>query len=132
MDHILWWYDVLVSHGALYGVFIPPGHSLQRNSIMGTMWSYKNAGPSKHSERPAMSDLINKLLLDSKLFSKETSHLRNIAIAAQGDGYAALHNIMRLAHPLLSEIQVESRIPTQSNTMSFSTYINNVHTYVKR
>ena len=132
MDHIMWWYDVLVNHGALYGVFIPPGHSLLKNSIMGTMWTKKNAGLSKHSERPAMSALVNKLLLNEKLYSKETIHLRNIAIAAQGDGYAALHNIMRLSHPLLSETQVESRIPSQSNTMPFSMYVNNVHAYIKR
>ena len=108
VGNILTWYQTITNHGALFGIFIPPGHSLVPNEVMGNMWNVANAGAIKHAERPLMSGLIMKLLLDVKIYTKETIHLRAIAEAADGDGYAALHNFLRPHHPRLSETLVES------------------------
>jgi hypothetical protein len=43
----------------------------------------------------------------------------DIVKAARGDGYAALHNILRLHHPRPTEQIVEVKYPSQNVSMQF-------------
>lgn len=132
-DRALIWYRSLVAHGAMYGIWIPPSNSLRKGKVMGTLWDPSLVDSAKFAEEYEMSNHLAKFLATEDLFPKTCDDLRNIVDASTGNGYVALHNIMRaLHHPNLSEKVVEQKIPFQKTSMDFGRYVQNVDAYVER
>ncbi len=130
--NLLLWYQDLETHSSLYGIYIPPTNTLQIGNTMGSEWSKKNVGEEKHSNRTKMSSLLHMLLNNENMFPKNAPEMRNIVTAARGDGYLALHNIMRLEHPLLNEDAIQLEIPIQNIGHTFGDHVNNMSNYVER
>jgi hypothetical protein len=75
--------------------------------IMGRYWSKTLLGETINGRRRTMESHIHKLLLTDDLFSKDCDNeYRDIIKASGGNGYAALHNIIRLHLPQLTEKKV--------------------------
>ena len=81
-----------------------------------------------------MSQQIYKLLQKDTIYSKETMHLLDVVLASNGDGYIALHNIMRYAHPALTDHEVETSktMPQLTNKDTFASYIRQVNEFFSR
>jgi hypothetical protein len=127
------WYSILVAHGEMCGVFIPPWDSIAPDLIMGCYWSTKLLGETIHGRRRTMESHVNKLLLTDGLFSKDCDdEYQDIVKASDGNGYAALHNILRLHHPRLTEKKVETKILTQSVVMRFGHHIRAIQEHLFR
>jgi hypothetical protein len=127
------WYDNLALHGAIYGVFVPPSNSVAQHSIMGTFWSKKLMGVAIHGRRSTMESHIYKLLLSDGLFATECrEEYLDIVKVAGGNGYAALHNILRLHHPRLTDQIVEVKYPSQTVSMRFGEHVKLVQQYIDR
>ena len=124
------WYQDLWTHGKLNGIFIPNPESFAKDTPMGTEWAtlYRH----RHWERPKMKALLHRFLNTQNMFPKEIPELQQIVAASRGDGYEALHNIMRLEHPVLNETPVELTIPAQTSSMTFGQHIQNVIVFVER
>jgi hypothetical protein len=90
------WYGILVVHIEMCCVFVPPWNSIVPDSITGQYWSKKLLGETIHDRRRTMESHIYKMLLTDGLFSKDCDEeYRDIVKASGGNGYAALHNILR-------------------------------------
>jgi hypothetical protein len=127
------WYRILVTHGETNGVFIPPWEIIAPNSVMGRYWDKKLLGETIHGRRRAMESQVNKLLLIDELFSKDrTEEYRDIIRAAHGIGYAALHNILGLHHPQLTERKIETKIPSQGISTSFGSHVRDIQEHLTR
>jgi hypothetical protein len=86
---------------------------------------------------------VHKLLLADGLFSEDCDNEYHDSVKASGgNGYTALHNILRIQHPRLIEKKVETKIPVQTISMRFGHHIcaiqehlfweeTGVHTYSK-
>jgi hypothetical protein len=123
-DETLGWYSILVAHGEMCGVFIPPWDSISPDLIMGRYWSKQLLGETIHGRRRTMESHVHKLLLTDGIFSKDyDDEYQDIVKASDGNGYAALHKILRLHHPRLTEKKVETKIPTQSVGMRFGHHV---------
>jgi hypothetical protein len=67
---------------------------------------------------------VHKLLLTDALFSKDyKKEYLNIVKASSGNEYVALHNILRLHHPCITEKKAETKIPTQGVSMRFGHHV---------
>jgi hypothetical protein len=127
------WYDNLALHGAMYGVFVPPSGSIAPHTIMGTPWSKKLMGATIHGRRSTMESHLYKVLLSDGLFPTECrEEYLDIVKAARGDGYAALHNILRMYHPRLTEQIVEVKYMSQTVSMRFGEHVKLVQQYIDR
>jgi hypothetical protein len=127
------WYDIMVAHGEMNGMFIPPSFSITPELIMGNLWTKRLIGETIHARRKTMSNHLHKILMTEDMFSKDCQdEYREIVRAARGDGYAALHNIMRLHHPRLTERRVETKYPSQYVTACFTQHAKDVQVYIDR
>jgi hypothetical protein len=52
--------------------------------------------------------------------------LRDIVMASDEDGYEALYNILRLVHPKLTNMKVETKIPCQGISDTFAHHVKNI------
>ena len=116
----------LVSHGATYGMFIAPWNTVSKHNIMGYNWTKTNIGVNKHKECNCMSVLIHQLLSSDEIFAKHSEDLPEIVKATDNDGYLTMYNILHLVHPLLSEEDVQARIPQQPAGLTFLQHVNNI------
>jgi hypothetical protein len=117
------WYGIFVAHGEMCTVFIPPWDSIMPDSIMGLYWTKKLLSETIHIRR-TMESNVHKLLLTDGLFAKDCDEeYRDIVKASGGNGYAALHNMLRLHHQRLTDRKVETKIPTQSISMRFGNHV---------
>jgi hypothetical protein len=74
---------------------------------------------------------VHKLLLTDGLFSKDCDEeYRDIIKASGGNGYAALHNILRNHHPRLTEKKVETKIPSQGITTRFGHHVRAIQEHL--
>jgi hypothetical protein len=90
------WYGILVAHGEMCGVFIPPSDSIMPYSIMGQYWSKHILGEMIHGRRRMMESHVHTFLLTDGLFAKYCEkEYRDIVKASGGNGYAALRNMVR-------------------------------------
>jgi hypothetical protein len=122
-----------MAHAEMCGVFIPPWDSIMPDSIMGQYWSKKFLGETINGRRRTMESHVHKLLLTDGLFSKDCDEkYRDIVKASRGNGYAALHNIMRLHHPRLTEKKVETRILAQSISTHFGHHVRAIQDHLYR
>jgi hypothetical protein len=80
-----------------------------------------------------MESHVHKLLLTNGMFSKDCDEeYRDIVKASSGDGYAALHNILRSHHPRLTDKKVETNIPAQSIGTRFGHHVRAVQDHLFR
>jgi hypothetical protein len=127
------WYGILVAHGEMCGVFVPPWDSITPGSIMGRYWSKKLLGETIHGRRRTMESHVHKLLLTNGLFSKDCDEeYRDIVKASSGNGYATLYNILRSHHPRLTDKKVETKIPAQSIGTRFGHHVRAVQDHLFR
>jgi hypothetical protein len=127
------WYGILMAHAQICGVLIPPWDSIMPDSIMGHYWSKKLLGETIHGRRRTMASHVHKLLLTDGLLSKDCDEeYRDIVKASGVNGYAALHNILRLRHPRLTEKKVETRIPAQSISTHFGHHVRAIKDHLYR
>jgi hypothetical protein len=127
------WYGILVAYGEMCGVFIPPWDSIMPDSIMGLYWSKKLLGETMHGRRRTMESHVHKLLLTDGLFAKDCDEeYRDIVKASGGNGYAALHNMLRLHHPRLTDRRVETKIPTQAISVRFGHHVRAIQDHLFR
>jgi hypothetical protein len=127
------WYSILVAHGEMCGLFIPPWDSVVSDLVMGRYWSKKIWGETIHGRCRTMESHVHKLLLTDGIFSKDCDdEYHDIVKASDGNGYAALHNILQLHHPCLTEKKVETQIPTQSVGMRFGHHIRAIQRHLFR
>jgi hypothetical protein len=109
------------------GVFVPPWDSIMPGSIMGRYWSKQLLGETIHRRRRTMESHVHKLLLIDGLFSKDCDEeYRDIVKASVGNGYAALHNILRSHRPRITDRKVETHIPAHSIGTRFGHHVRAV------
>jgi hypothetical protein len=114
------WYGVLVAHAYMCGVCVPPWDIIMPGSIMGRYWSNKLLGETIHGRRRTIES-----------FSKDCDEeYHDIVKASGGNGYAALHNILRSHHPRLTDKKVETNIPDQSIGTCFGHHIQAVQDHL--
>jgi hypothetical protein len=107
--------------------------SIMTDSIMGLYWSKKLLGETIHRRRRMMESHVHKLLLTDGLFTKDCDEeYSDIVKASGGNRYAALHNMLRLHHPRLTDRKVETKIPTQSISMRFGHHIRAIQDHLFR
>jgi hypothetical protein len=127
------WYGILMAHAEMCGVLIPSLDSIMPDSIMGQYWIKKLLGETIHGRCRTMESHVHKLLLTDGLFSKDCDdEYRDIVKASGGNGYDALHNILRLHHPHLTEKKVETRIPAQSISTRFGHHVRAIQDHLYR
>jgi hypothetical protein len=127
------WYGILVAHGEMCGSFIPPWDSIMPDSIMGLYWSKKLPGETIYGRHRTMESHVHKLLLTDGLFAKDCDEeYRDIVKASGGKGYAALHNMLRLHHPRLTDRRVETKIPTQAISVRFGHHVRAIQDHLFR
>jgi hypothetical protein len=127
------WYDIMVAHGEMNGMFIPPHFSITPELIMVNLWTKRPTGETIHARRKTMSNHLHKILMTEDMFSKDCQdEYREIVREDRGDGYAALHNIMRLHHPRLTERRVDTKYPSQSITARFTQHVTDVQEHIDR
>ena len=101
----------------MYGFFVPPMQSFQKTKVMGSWWKKLS---DHHAKLPQMTQLLYYLLRKSTENNKE---LQQIILLSGGDGYSALHNLMRSHHPILIERRVPKSMPKQFRTGSFYRFV---------
>ena len=79
----------------------------------------------------SLSVLIHQLRSSDDIFAKHSEDLPEIVEAANNDRYLALYNILCLAHPLLSEEDVQARIPQQTAGLTFLQHVNNISQFLE-
>lgn len=126
------WYVDLVTHGSSCGYFVPPWDSVVQGNAMGNKWVKSLIGTKKHAERVEMSQGIYKLLRQEEMFPKGSEELRYIVATAKGDGYLALHNILRTFHPKLLRREIETVIPRHRCGQLFGAFVREVSEFVER
>jgi hypothetical protein len=118
------WYNILVAHGEVCSVFIPPWDSIMTYLIMGHYWSKQLLGETMHGRRRTLESHVHKLLLTDGLFSKDCDdEYRDIVKASGGNEYAAFHTILWLHHPQFTEKKAETKILAQTISMRFGHHI---------
>jgi hypothetical protein len=124
-------YSIIVSHGTICGVFLPPWDIMLSDLIIGRYWSKKLLGETIHGRRRTMESHVHKLLFTDGLFSKDCDdEYCDIVKAYGGNGYAALHNILRLHHPRLTEKKVDTKIPAQSISVRFRYHVHAIQDHL--
>jgi hypothetical protein len=118
----------------MWGLYAPPGFSLAKDKPMGTLWDKRLVGATVHASRTLMSRHIHKALTHPLMFPKDDfgDQCRDVVSTSEGCGYALLHNIMRLAHPILCDKVVGTIIPYQGNIVSFAAHVRNMTHYLAR
>jgi hypothetical protein len=81
-----------------------------------------------------MSRHIYKALTHPLMFPKDDfgDQCHDIVSTSEGCGYASLHKIMRLAHTTLCDKVVDTAIPYQGNTVSFTAHVKNMTQFLAR
>jgi hypothetical protein len=98
---------------------------------MGLYWSKKLLGETIYGRRRMIESHVHKLLLPDGLFSKDCEEeYRDIVKASGGNGYAALHKILRNHHPCLTEKKVETKIPSQGITTRFGDHVRAIQEHL--
>jgi hypothetical protein len=128
------WYHNFVTHFSCNACYAPPMETVERDTCMGALWKKKLSGGTFHGNSNPMSNFVYKLHSHHKNFPKGDVGLIfcRIAMSADGDGYTALCNIMWTLQPALTENKVETRIPFQGITISFSDHIAAINNHIKR
>ena len=111
------WYTNFVLHGAMYGVFIPPAESFMKTKPMGRWW---DSFYDHHAKKEKMSALIHWALRQNCM---ELESAKDTVSIANGDGYQALHNMMRPYHPVLQDRRKPKNTPRQKRNESFGSYL---------
>jgi hypothetical protein len=101
---------------------------------MGSLWDNHHVGATIHATRGTMARLLSKLLSNPSMFPRDTfrNTMRDTITNANGDGYAALHNIMRAVHPHLIEKAVDAVIPYQGNSVSIAAHVRNMANFLEK
>ena len=101
---------------------------------MGIDWNTKNISRQKRIQYEVMAHKLHKLLRTTNMFPSDSicDKYRDAIIASNGNGYLALHNIMRSTHPALVEDEVEAKIPKQQPRDTFGSYITSVVNFLDR
>jgi hypothetical protein len=101
---------------------------------MGSLWDKRLVGATVHATRTLMSRHVHKALTHPLMFPKDEfgDQCRDIVATSGGCGYVALHNMMRLVHPSLSEKVVDTAIPYQGNGETFASHVRNMTQYLSR
>ena len=121
MDELERWYKDLVSHGATYGIFIPPFESIEEDNIMGMMWDQLPS--DKQNQKGVMSQLIYRMMRTDGVISKKLTKIRDLMDGVGSNGYALLYNIMRYCHPKLSTRGYSKNAPFQRSNESLAKYV---------
>jgi hypothetical protein len=77
---------------------------------------------------------MSKLLSNPSMFPHDTfgNTIRDTITNANGDGYAALHNIMRSVHSNLIEKAVDRITPYQGNSVSIAAHAQNMDNFLEK
>jgi hypothetical protein len=128
------WYRDLCAHDSMWGLYVPPSFSLQVDYPMGYLWDKRHVGATVHATRGNMSRLLRKLLWNPSMFPRDSfgNTMRDTITNANGDGYAALHKIMRSVHPNLTEKAVEAITPYQCNSVSIAAHVRNMANFLEK
>jgi hypothetical protein len=101
---------------------------------MGSLWDKRHVGATVHATRGNMSRLLSKLLSNPSMFTRDSfgNTMRDTITNANGDRYAALHNIMRSVHPNLIEKEVDAITPYQGNSVSIAAHVRNMTNFLEK
>eukprot|EP00957_Ditylum_brightwellii_P074142 5633965-Ditylum_brightwellii.AAC.1 len=131
-DQLFSWYIDLTVHCAFNGIYIPQIDLVEKYNTMGKDWSMKHVGIEKICLRNHMSALVSKLPKTDELIARDLTKLKFIVTSAHGDEYAALYNIQcYMKHPNLIKDEMETSIPHQHNSESFTSYINRIQNFIQ-
>eukprot|EP00957_Ditylum_brightwellii_P117981 8998545-Ditylum_brightwellii.AAC.1 len=126
------WYINCTLHCALLGIYILQIDCTEKDNTMGKDWSMKHVGMENFCLRNHMSALVSKLLKTDDLIAKDLTKLKSKVTSGHGDGYAVLYNIKRyVKHPNFIKDEVETSIPCQHNSETFTSYINRIQNFIQ-
>jgi hypothetical protein len=99
------WYESIGVQGRMWGVFITPSFSLVKKKPRVSLWDKRLVGATFHAPRILMSCHVHNALTHPLMFPKDGfgDQCRDIVTSSGCCGYAALHKMMRLVRPSVSE-----------------------------
>ena len=97
-DEIITWYQDFTKHCHTNGIYLRRYKALRPNKPMGLDWTLRNVTPMKRKTFHTMKHEIRKFLRYPDMFPKTQTQYTVAVISSNGDGYIALHNIMRTCH----------------------------------
>jgi hypothetical protein len=103
---------------------------------MGSLWDKRHVGATVHATRDNTARIMIKLLSNPSMFPRDTfgNTMRDTITNANGDGdgYAALYNIMRAVHLNLIKKAVEPTMPYQGNSVSIAVHVQNMANFLEK
>jgi hypothetical protein len=126
---LLGYYSKIVQYCCLYGIYVPPLHTLVSGNIMG-LWFFELPALTQSSVSTTFPSLLLNCLLNSKTnivnnddFGVLLRHIQN--------GYALMYNLAVVGgHPTLLDHPSTPRIPHQFDTDTLADYMVNWQHYL--
>jgi hypothetical protein len=119
------WHNDLVQHCLLYGVYVPPAHTLRHDQCLGTWFDdlphCVKIDADKHFSK-VLTACLRKNMQSS--LRQEYPSIANIIQHGYNDGYKILYLLAQKAgkHPLLIRFPSEPHEPTQTADMTVEHY----------
>jgi hypothetical protein len=124
MQDIQRWYNVLHARGRLCGVYTTPWEAVTKSSYMGTTWSLAFLDQAVMDREDSMSAALHGLLSAHEIIIGDCKELTHMITNSGGNGYLALYQIARLAHPLLGQVTAQKEQPQHRKSQSFAEHIS--------
>jgi hypothetical protein len=91
---------------------------------MGTTWSLTFLDQAVMDCEDSMSAALHGLLSAHEMFLGDCKELTHMITNSGGNGYLALYQIARLAHPLLGQVTAQKEQPQHQKSQSFAEHIS--------
>jgi hypothetical protein len=124
MQDIQRWYNVLHARGYLCGIYTTPWETFTKASYMGTMWSLAFLDQAVMDRADSMSAALHVLFSAHTMFLGDCTELTHMITDSGGNGYLALYQSARLAHPLLGQVTAQKEQPQHRKSQSFAEHIS--------
>jgi hypothetical protein len=124
MHDIQRWYNVLHARGRLCGIYIPPWEAFMKASYSDTTWSLASLDQAVMDREDSMSAALHGLLSAHEMFLGECKERTHMITNSGGNGYLALYQIARLAHPFLGQVTAQKEQPQHRKSQSFAEHIS--------
>jgi hypothetical protein len=91
---------------------------------MGTAWSLTSLDQEIMAKKELMSTALHGLLSATDMFLGDCKEYTHLISNSQINGYLALFQIRRLAHPLMGQVTGQKEQPQQRKSQPFSEHIS--------
>ena len=121
------WYNRFQKYATSRNCFVTEWRHVTKNKIMGSMWDHYVPVEVKKNYN-VMQAAIHSFLSHPDTFGGECAHFCLIT-ETTSDGYEALYNILRHAHPALGQVRKQAKQPIHKKSQEFLLYIGEYINY---